>query len=217
MCGCVCLCNANFDKTRFLFCCFLIRSKLAVLSKRARATVWERKQCHHVCTDDRGDNTIRIDILWAALTAYYTCSSTCIWVLFVYMRVCWWLHIHTLARIIDSLKWDSVCMHVCECVCVCSVAFLGVSQAFSRLCLGRKKWRQRHAGNLLTVYYICICRYFVGSLWRAFHYGNSYAYFRYIRSRMPNSLWEIVMEIMHFHMCILIDSCDAPAQLLKIC
>lgn len=138
VCGCVCLCDANFDKTRFLFF-FLIRSKLAVLSKRARATVWERKQCHHVCTDDRDNNRIRIDILWAALTAYYTCSSTCIWVLFVYMRVCWWMHIYTHARIIDSLKRDSVCMHACESVCVCSVAFLGVSQAFSRLCLGRKK------------------------------------------------------------------------------
>lgn len=129
----------KFWRKSFFVFIFLIRSKLAVLSKRARATVWERKQCHHVCTDDRDNNRIRIDILWAALTAYYTCSSTCIWVLFVYMPVCWWMHIYTHARIIDSFKRDSVCMHACECVCVCSVAFLGVSQAFSRLCLGRKK------------------------------------------------------------------------------
>lgn len=59
-----------------------------------------------------------------------------------------------------------------------------------------------------------ISGYTVGYVWAGFTLWESV---RVFPSRMPNSLWEIVMGIIHFHMCILIDSFDASAQLLKIC
>lgn len=59
-----------------------------------------------------------------------------------------------------------------------------------------------------------ISGYIVGYVWAGFTLWESV---RVFPSRMPNSLWEIVMGIIYFHMCILIDSFDALAQLLKIC
>lgn len=86
--------------------------------------------------------------------------------------------------------------------------FLGVSQAFSGLSSGRSR------GMPAICLPFIISGYIVGYVWAGFTLWESV---RVFPSRMPNSLWEIVMGIIHFHMCILIDSFDAPAQLLKIC
>lgn len=134
-------------------------------------------------------------------------AHRCIWISHVNMCSCVWLvDAHTRAC---AHHWQ------CDCVCVYVVLpFLGVSQAFSGLSSGRSRGSGRGMPAICLPFIISGYTRIVGYVWAGFTLWESV---RVFPSRMPNSLWEIVMGIIHFHMCILIDSFDAPAQLLKIC
>lgn len=86
---------------------------------------WVREKAMSPCVrwQKQNNETIRIDILWAALTAHYTCLHTDAYEyhMCICVHVCgWWMHIHARARIIDSV---TACVWMC--VCVCSVALFG--------------------------------------------------------------------------------------------
>lgn len=77
--------------------------------------------------------------------------------------------------------------------------FLGVSQAFSGLSSGRSRGSGRGRGMPAICLPFIISGYIVGYVWAGFTLWESV---RVFPSRMPNSLWEIVMGIIHFHMYV---------------